>query len=137
MQLCVGAILYRNSHFLLGKRAAARMYYPNVWDLPGGHCEPGESPEQTLVRELHEEIGVAPLMLTSLAVLYEPSVPHADPYDPYVLHVYLVTAWRGAPRNVAPDEHSEIAWVAIDDACRLDLAHPDYPALFRKAADLS
>ncbi len=31
--------------------------YPNVWDLPGGHLEPGESPAQCIVREMKEEIG--------------------------------------------------------------------------------
>jgi 8-oxo-dGTP diphosphatase len=31
--------------------------FPNHWDLIGGHVEPGESPEQALVRETKEEIG--------------------------------------------------------------------------------
>src|SRR5690348_1867021 len=30
--------------------------YPNCWDIPGGRVEPGESPEQTIVREMHEEL---------------------------------------------------------------------------------
>ena len=32
--------------------------YPNMWDLPGGHVEPGETPEQCIVREMKEEIGL-------------------------------------------------------------------------------
>jgi len=31
---------------------------PNLWCLFGGGAEPGETPEQTLVREIHEELGV-------------------------------------------------------------------------------
>lgn len=30
--------------------------YRNMWDVPGGHVEPGENPEQTIVREMKEEM---------------------------------------------------------------------------------
>jgi 8-oxo-dGTP diphosphatase len=32
--------------------------YPNMWDLPGGHVEDGETPEHCIVREMNEEIGI-------------------------------------------------------------------------------
>lgn len=131
VQTCVGALLIREGSILLAKRAATRAWFPDVWDLPGGHCESGETCEAALTRELSEEIGVVPLAWVPLAVLQGPD---AAPGDAYVLHVYAVTAWQGTPRNLLPEEHSEVAWVAIDDACRLALAHPDYPALFRQAA---
>ncbi len=51
-----------------------------------------------------------------------------------VLHVYAVTEWTGEPYNRLPEEHSDVAWFGIDDACRLALAHADYPALFRRLA---
>jgi 8-oxo-dGTP diphosphatase len=35
-----------------------RIPYPNLWDVPGGHVEEGETPEQCIVREMKEEIGV-------------------------------------------------------------------------------
>ena len=30
--------------------------YPNMWDIPGGHVEPNETPEQCIVREMKEEM---------------------------------------------------------------------------------
>ncbi|MFO7560219.1 MAG: NUDIX hydrolase [Desulfobacterales bacterium] len=30
--------------------------FPNMWDVPGGHLEPGESPEACIVREMREEM---------------------------------------------------------------------------------
>ena len=32
--------------------------YPNMWDIPGGHVEPNETPEQCIVREMKEEMGL-------------------------------------------------------------------------------
>ncbi len=32
--------------------------YPNMWDVPGGHVEPGETAEQCIVREMSEEMGI-------------------------------------------------------------------------------
>lgn len=32
--------------------------YPNMWALPGGYVETGETPEQCIVREINEELGV-------------------------------------------------------------------------------
>ncbi|MCK5098507.1 MAG: NUDIX hydrolase [Desulfobacteraceae bacterium] len=32
--------------------------YPNMWDIPGGHVEDSESPEQCIVREMKEEMGL-------------------------------------------------------------------------------
>ena len=32
--------------------------FPNIWDLPGGHVEPDETPEECIVREMKEEMGL-------------------------------------------------------------------------------
>src|SRR5439155_16729552 len=133
MPVCVGALLHCDGHILLGRRAATCVHYPDVWDLPGGHHEPDETYDETSARELCEEIGVTPLAWALLAVLHGPG---AAPDEALVLHVYGVTSWKGTPRNLILEEHSEVAWVTLDQPCRSVLAHPDYPALFRQAARL-
>jgi 8-oxo-dGTP diphosphatase len=132
VEICVAALMLKHNgqhQILLGKRAASRAAYPNVWDMPGGHCEPGETPEQTLIRELQEEIGITPTQWQAAGVV---TVPPATGSAELVLHVYHVTAWDGPPINRQPDEHSEIAWFSLAELGRLDLAHPSYPALFRR-----
>jgi 8-oxo-dGTP diphosphatase len=72
LKICVAAILFQEKKILLGKRSGNLKLYPDVWDLIGGHCETGETPEQALIRELREELGVIPTQYTQLAVLYDP-----------------------------------------------------------------
>lgn len=130
--MCAG-LLYRDGCILLCKRTAARTAYPNVWDLPGGHREPGESPIQTLERELQEEIGVMPVRVRALA---EYQVADVDAGTAWLL-VYLVTKWRGEPENCLPEEHDALAWLTVDQASALELASPLYPDLFHRAARMA
>jgi len=127
-----GGLLYADGRILLGKRTATRTSYPNVWDMPGGHCKPGESLEETLVRELQEEIGIT---ATATARIARVSIP-AGSTVAIELHVCVVTKWDGVVRNCQPEEHDEIRWFAVDDACRLPLASRRYPELFRALPSL-
>ena len=129
MKTAACAILLRGRKILLGKRSPCRKFYPNVWDLIGGHCEDRESPEQTLLRELKEDLGITPTKFQKISILEEPNI---EAYGAYQYHVYLVTDWHGVPRNQQPQEHSEILWFAIEDALGLELAHPHYPVLFKE-----
>jgi 8-oxo-dGTP diphosphatase len=54
----VTAFLRDGNRVLLCHRSARRRWYPDVWDLPGGHVERGELPGASLVRELREELGI-------------------------------------------------------------------------------
>ena len=131
--ICAGLLIERRAgglFLLLGKRAAGRRFYPGVWDLIGGHVEAGEAPEEALVRELGEEIGVTPLSWREAARVV---VPADGPGEmDLTFWLYVVTAWNGTPRNLLPVEHDEIAWFGVEEACRLDLADESYPELFRR-----
>ena len=126
---CVGALIVQHHTLLLGQRSSTRTFYPGVWDLFGGHIEPGEQPEQTLIRELQEELGITPTRWMHVETLVE-SVPERDEEVQYYL--YLVLAWGGKPVNQQPDEHTRIAWFSLDGAVQLKLAHPAYPDLFAR-----
>jgi mutator protein MutT len=115
----VAAFLRDGNRVLLCHRSAGRRWYPDVWDLPGGHVEHGEMPSAALVREIREELGIA---------IAEPSGPpmqeiRADTFD---MQIWLVDRWTGTPLNAAPDEHDVIAWFEGTELADLHLAHDSY-----------
>jgi 8-oxo-dGTP diphosphatase len=124
----VAAALVRDGRVLLCHRSAKREWYPNVWDLPGGHIEPTESPAGALARELHEELGITvePPAGPAFAVV------EAADFD---MQIWLVTEWVGNVRNAAPLEHDDLVWYAAADLSGLALAHASYQALIPRALD--
>lgn len=128
LKVCAAGILFKDDKILLGKRSANLKFYPDIWDIIGGHCKNNETPEQTLSRELKEEIGVTPIRLIHIAVLHDPK---PDIHGDYEYNIYLVTGWIGSPKNLSPNEHAELGWFEINEALTLDLAHPKYPEVFR------
>lgn len=122
------ALIIRSQKILLGHCSAAWTFYPNVWDVFGGHVEPGEEYNKTLIRELQEELGITP---TQWRYLEEISFLSADS-DLVPLYLYLVTAWTGPPTNRQLEEHSAIDWFSLEEAVQLPLAHPDYPTIFAR-----
>src|SRR5580700_4381954 len=54
----VGALIRDDSNRVFAhRRSPGRRLLPGTWDVPGGHVEPGETPEQALAREIEEETG--------------------------------------------------------------------------------
>jgi 8-oxo-dGTP diphosphatase len=122
----VTAFLRDGNRVLLCHRSPQRRWYPDVWDLPGGHVEPGEVPGAALARELREELGID---------VAEPAGPpilqiHADAFD---MQVWLIESWAGDPVNVALDEHDAIGWFRENQLGGLRLAHDSYLAMFTEA----
>jgi mutator protein MutT len=129
----VAALIIRGDRILLGQRSPERAFYPNVWDVFGGHIEPDEQAAQALIRELQEELAITPTQWKELETIRE-TVPGRDdmPAHDLVAHFYCVTGWIGKPLNRQPEEHSAIQWYSYAEAVKLDLAHPAYPRLFAR-----
>lgn len=124
----VAAVLRRDRRVLLGHRCADRASFPDVWDLPGGHVEPGEHAADALVRELREELGVEARGVTDL-----PARVFSDDDLGIDLSVWFLDEWDGDPVNVATDEHDAIAWSTRAEWETRPLAHPGYGQLLADA----
>jgi 8-oxo-dGTP diphosphatase len=82
-----------------GKRMAG------LWEFPGGKIEAGERPEQTLIRELKEELGIA-VDVACLAPLSFASHAYSDFH--LLMPLYVCRRWQG---TVRPLEGQKVAWV--------------------------
>lgn len=102
---------------MLCHRSPQCRWYPDAWDLPGGHVEGHEQPEQALVRELREELGV------------EVTLPTVEPFahvqgSDFRMNVWVIDDWAGQPGNRDLSEHDALAWVDVQRAQKLRLADP-------------
>lgn len=76
-----------------------------LWEFPGGKVERGERPEDTLIRELNEELGIT-VREACLAPLTFAS--HAYPEFHLLMPLYVCRRWEGFVRAC---EGQELAWV--------------------------
>ena len=125
---CAGGLIVRQGRILLGLRSPDSEAYPNVWDVFGGHVEDGETVEQALVRELQEELDIVPTAFERLTTFREPD-PRSNGVVRY--HIFKVAAWSGPGPRLRGAEHTEIRWCTCAEALALNLAAPEYRALFR------
>ena len=114
------ALLDQKGAVLIAKRPQGRSL-AGLWEFPGGKLEAGEGPEEALIRELHEELGIE-IAKSDLAPLTFAS--HAYPDFHLLMPVYLCRRWQG---RVTAREGQELLWVKPDTLHRYDMPPADEP----------
>jgi A/G-specific adenine glycosylase len=117
------ALIIRRGKLLIDRRKPEGLL-GGLWELPGGKVEPGEAPEQAVVREVREEVGLHVEVLEPLT-----RVEHAYTHFRITLHVLVCRAWRGRARALAC---SAVRWVylrELDDYAFPSANHKVFAAL--------
>lgn len=119
------ALIDRDGRVLIAQRPEGKGM-AGLWEFPGGKVEAGERPEQCLIRELHEELGI-----TVKEACLAPLTFASHPYDEFhlLMPLYVCRRWDGL---VTATEHKALKWVrpqALRDYPMPPADEPLIPAL--------
>lgn len=114
-EICAGGVVIRGEKFIALRR------HNGVWLLPKGHVDPGETLEETSLREVEEETG---LKATLGEKLGETSYSHTEGGRLHQkrVHWYLMESQDGEPR---PEEgmFTEVRWMTAQEISELTFEH--------------
>lgn len=98
------ALVDADGRVLIAQRPEGKQL-AGLWEFPGGKMEPGETPEETLVRELKEELGIE----TKVACL-APLTFASHSYETFnlLMPLYVCRRFWGIPR---PLDAQALKWV--------------------------
>jgi 8-oxo-dGTP diphosphatase len=116
------ALVDADGRVLLAQRPEGKPM-AGLWEFPGGKVENGETPEQSLIRELQEELGIvvkedclAPLTFAS----------HAYPDFHLLMPLYVCRRWQG---QVAATEGQNLVWVRPNRLRDYEMPPADVPLI--------
>ena len=114
------ALVDADGRVLIAQRPAGKTM-AGLWEFPGGKIEDRERPEQTLIRELREELGIV-VSEACLAPLTFASHSYADFH--LLMPLYVCRRWEG---TVAAMEGQRLAWVKPNRLRDYDMPPADVP----------
>lgn len=118
----VAGLIWDGDRFLICQRPAGKKR-DLLWEFAGGKMEPGETKEQTLIREFQEELGVT---LRPLDVFMD--VTHEYPDMTVHMTLYNAVIAEGELQKL---EHNDLRWITVDEIDGFDFCPADVEILER------
>jgi 8-oxo-dGTP diphosphatase len=118
----VAAVGERDGRYLITRRLDGT-HLAGLWEFPGGKIEPGETPEDALIRELEEELAIM-VPHACLAPAVFASAPLGDRH--LLLLLFVTRKWTGVPRALEADA---LRWVYPRDMHDLPMPPADKPLI--------
>ena len=124
MQITSNAVFIKNRKILFEKRRKDEDNYAGFWALPGGHKRKTESPKQTLIREMKEELGIRIKKMRYIGRFED-----IDPTSKrkYSHHYYLCLDYLGEIKKTK--EQEKLKWVKFGKIKDLKTTKPNISAL--------
>ncbi|MGE5506076.1 MAG: bifunctional GNAT family N-acetyltransferase/(deoxy)nucleoside triphosphate pyrophosphohydrolase [Actinomycetota bacterium] len=118
--VAAAALVDTDGRVLMASRPPGKMM-AGLWEFPGGKVHAGETPEQALVRELAEELGI-----DTGASCLAPLAFASHDYDTFhlLMPLYVVRVWDGNP---TPREGQQLRWVRASRLHELPMPPADIP----------
>ncbi len=116
------ALVDADKRVLLAQRPAGKPL-PGLWEFPGGKVEAGERPEATLIRELHEELGI-----TVAEPCLAPLTFASHTYETFhlLMPLYICRRWDGM---AVAREGQTLAWVRANKLRDYEMPAADIPLI--------
>jgi 8-oxo-dGTP diphosphatase len=116
------ALVDVDGRVLLARRPEGKKM-AGLWEFPGGKLNSGETPEQALIRELKEELGID---VTAACLAPFAFASHA--YDGFhlLMPLFLCRRWKGIP---TPKEEQTLAWVSARRLSEYEMPPADKPLI--------
>ena len=118
----VAALIWDEKRFLACQRPAHKAR-GLLWEFVGGKVEPGETKEQALIRECHEELAVT---VAVQDVFME--VDHVYPDLTVHLTLFNASISEGFPQKI---EHNDLRWITVEEIDQYDFCPADEEILRR------
>lgn len=118
----VAAVIQRQNKILAVQRGPAKYaYISEKWEFPGGKMEAGETEEQTIIREIREELDMQIEVKSKLL-----TVKHPYPDFHLTMHTYLCVTEQNEPKLT---EHLAYKWLSMNELGEMDWAGADVPVV--------
>lgn len=117
-----------NGRIAMLKRGPNATHGANLWSVPGGWIDYGETPEETALREVREEVGLG---VTQPRFIGSPVVNTYEEQNMHVVCNFYVCQFKsGLLQNLEPDKAETVQWVQQKEIHKLDLFPPVDDFLF-------